>query len=168
MDQIFSVGDPSGGGAISAHAAQKLFTGSHLRPEVLKSIWDIANVEDHHTFNKHTVGSALRLVGHAQQGKAVTEELVNEGACGCRAAVRDGDCVEYLRLIQRALWPLSTALTRAATSRPMMLGPPAHGVPIAAPGRPHQATVRRAPSSWRAPQQGESFRYSPLKTARSS
>ena len=61
------------------HAARKLFTGARLTPGTLEKVWAIANVEDTESVQRHCVGVALRLVGHAQGGREVEEEMVNEG-----------------------------------------------------------------------------------------
>ena len=45
----------------------------------LEKVWAIANVEDTESVQRHCVGVALRLVGHAQGGREVREEMVNEG-----------------------------------------------------------------------------------------
>ena len=79
VEQIFAVGDPSRSGALSVHAARKLFTGARLTPGTLERVWAIANVEDTESVQRHCVGVALRLVGHAQGGSEVREEMVNEG-----------------------------------------------------------------------------------------
>ncbi|KAF7800253.1 hypothetical protein EIP86_011500 [Pleurotus ostreatoroseus] len=77
VDQLFAAGDPANDGTLSAHAAHALLAGAHLPPDVRARVWEIANVEESARCGRHCVGVALRLVGHAQQGRTVEEGLVN-------------------------------------------------------------------------------------------
>ena len=79
VDRIFEVGDPLGNGYISVHTAQNILQGSKLAPDVLDSVWLIANVEENEKLERQCVGAAVRLIGHAQKGAAITEELVKQG-----------------------------------------------------------------------------------------
>ncbi len=105
MDQIFAIGDRSGSGSVSADAAYKIFTGSQLPPDILTSIWEIANVEENSTFGKHCVGVALRLVGHAQIGQTIKEELVNQGE-SVRDSIPELERLSLTRMCVMQLVPL--------------------------------------------------------------
>ena len=76
IDRIFAVGDPQATGSINPDVAQSIFMGSNLPADTLQEIWDIANVEENHIYGKYVVGIAVRLVGHLQNGKELSEELV--------------------------------------------------------------------------------------------
>ncbi|EKM55747.1 uncharacterized protein PHACADRAFT_256599 [Phanerochaete carnosa HHB-10118-sp] len=76
VDRIFAAGDPQNTGSISPDVAQSILMGSKLPADTLQEVWDIANVEDNSTFGKYVVGIAVRLVGHVQNGKELSEELV--------------------------------------------------------------------------------------------
>ena len=69
-------GDPFDNGYITVRAAERILSGSNLPADVLNSIWDIANVEESETFARHCVGAAVRLIGYAQNGMAISEELL--------------------------------------------------------------------------------------------
>ena len=79
VDRILEIGDPHGRGSISTHAAHKILGGSRLPPQTLAAIYDIANVEESEMFSKHCVGVAVRLIGHAQYGTPISEDLVTRG-----------------------------------------------------------------------------------------
>lgn len=81
VDRIFAVGDPQGTGSISPDVALSIFVGSRLPTDTLEEIWDIANVEENPTYGKYVVGIAVRLVGHLQNGKELSEELVLTRTC---------------------------------------------------------------------------------------
>lgn len=79
VDRIFEIGDPLGNSYISISTAQQIFYGSELSVDILQSIWDIANVEENENIERHCVGVAVRLVGYAQKGEPITEEMVKKG-----------------------------------------------------------------------------------------
>ncbi|KAI0698496.1 hypothetical protein BC835DRAFT_1413085 [Cytidiella melzeri] len=76
VDLIFEIGDPHGRGGITTEALHKILGGSRLPPQTLNAIFDIANVEENEMFSKHCVGVAVRLIGHAQIGVPIVEDLV--------------------------------------------------------------------------------------------
>lgn len=140
MDKIFVVGDPAGAGTIDSHAARKLFTGAALPTEILDSIWDIANVEENTVFGRHCVGVALRLVGHAQKGRSVTPDLVNEGSSHSCVNSHSKPGLIVHRILQRVRLPLSTGSMVCAASRGIMrlrLARPAARITA------HRAIIRR-------------------------
>lgn len=62
-----------------ADAATNVFLKTGLHPRVLSSIWEIADESTKGYLVRREVAIALRLVGWAQLGRAVTTDLVNEG-----------------------------------------------------------------------------------------
>ena len=79
LDRLFALGDVQDSGMmISAESAASLLAGSGLSSSTLADIWDIANVEDHPGLHRQSLGVALRLIGHAQNGAIVDVYLVSE------------------------------------------------------------------------------------------
>lgn len=77
VNQVFISADPRELGIITGDVAVKVFAGSKLPPAVLGEIWSIADKENNGFLTRKGVAIALRLIGHAQKGEAVTEALVN-------------------------------------------------------------------------------------------
>lgn len=77
VNQVFISADPRELGIITGDVAVKVFAGSKLPPAVLGEIWSIADKENNGFLTRKGVAIALRLIGHAQKGEAVTESLVN-------------------------------------------------------------------------------------------
>ncbi|KAI0807290.1 hypothetical protein C8Q74DRAFT_1362812 [Fomes fomentarius] len=77
IEQVFSTGDPEHTGKINPQTATRIFSASNLPPDALARIWEIASVDSKEgLLDRQGVGVALRLIGHAQGGAAVTEALV--------------------------------------------------------------------------------------------
>ncbi|GJE86804.1 EF-hand protein [Phanerochaete sordida] len=76
VDRIFTVGDPQNTGSIAPDLAHSILAGCRLPADTLQEIWDIANAEENATYGRYVVGIAVRLVGHVQNGKELSEELV--------------------------------------------------------------------------------------------
>jgi epidermal growth factor receptor substrate 15 len=75
---IFAQADPKGLGAITGDVAVRTFAGAKLSPTVLGEIWDIADEDGRGRLSKRGVNIAVRLMGHAQAGTAVTPSLIGQ------------------------------------------------------------------------------------------
>ncbi|KAI1790762.1 EF-hand [Ganoderma leucocontextum] len=74
---VFTTGDSERTGKINPQTATRIFSASNLPPDALARIWEIASVESKDgLLDRQGVGVALRLIGYAQKGTAVTEGLV--------------------------------------------------------------------------------------------
>ncbi|KAK5951029.1 hypothetical protein OHC33_007782 [Knufia fluminis] len=62
--------DPDGFGAVSGDVAVKFFERTRLPPDVLGQIWQIADTENRGFLTPAGFGVVLRLIGHAQAGRA--------------------------------------------------------------------------------------------------
>lgn len=74
----FALADPQSSGMISGSAAVSFMALSGLPTPVLGSIWTIADADNNGFLGPAQFSAALRLIGHAQSGKVVTEDLVKE------------------------------------------------------------------------------------------
>ena len=80
IDWVFTTGDPERTGKINPQTATRIFSASNLPPDALARIWEIASVDSKDgLLDRQGVGVALRLIGHAQTGSVVAEELVTTG-----------------------------------------------------------------------------------------
>jgi epidermal growth factor receptor substrate 15 len=75
---LFALADPQSTGMVSGSAAVSFFALSGLPTPVLGSIWSIADSDNNGFLGPSQFSAALRLIGHAQGGKVVTEDLINE------------------------------------------------------------------------------------------
>lgn len=75
---LFALADPQSTGMVSGSAAVSFFALSGLPTPVLGSIWSIADSENNGFLGPAQFSAALRLIGHAQSGKVVTEDLIRE------------------------------------------------------------------------------------------
>ncbi|KAJ3481622.1 hypothetical protein NLI96_g7540 [Meripilus lineatus] len=78
VNQIFSQVDSQKLGVITGDAAVKVFGGAKLSPTVLAEIWNIADDENNGVLTRKGVAVAVRLLGHAQRGELISEDLVNQ------------------------------------------------------------------------------------------
>ncbi|EMD38666.1 hypothetical protein CERSUDRAFT_82941 [Gelatoporia subvermispora B] len=78
IDQVLAVGDPRQTGRLSTGAAAKILIGTNLSPSRLQEVWDIANIDQKDELDRQSIGVALRLIGHAQKGGVISEQLVRE------------------------------------------------------------------------------------------
>ncbi|RPD65856.1 EF-hand [Lentinus tigrinus ALCF2SS1-7] len=77
IDWVFTTGDPERTGKVNPQTATRIFSASNLPPDALARIWEIASVDSKDgLLDRQGVGVALRLIGHAQEGLVVAEELV--------------------------------------------------------------------------------------------
>ena len=109
IDLIYSTSDAQLG-SVGTAAAVKIFSDTGLSPQVLAKIWDIANNEDKDGLDRLGVGVSVRLIGYAQQGTPITEELLSR-----RASVQVS-IIAYVLIIGSPAGPLAhiTGLTATA------------------------------------------------------
>lgn len=77
VNQIFTRNDPQKFGVITGDVAVKIFGGANLSSSVLGEIWAIADADNNGFLTRKGVSVAVRLMGWAQKGEAITEDLVN-------------------------------------------------------------------------------------------
>ncbi|KAG9019677.1 hypothetical protein FRB90_011486 [Tulasnella sp. 427] len=75
---LFNVGDPQKVGIISGESAVKLLSGAKVSPQVLGEIWAIADSDNNGFLTKKGVAVLIRLLGWAQKGETVNEDLLNK------------------------------------------------------------------------------------------
>ncbi|GES58684.1 UBA/TS-N domain protein [Aspergillus terreus] len=73
--QLFQVADTTNLGVITGEVAVPFFEKTKLPPETLGLIWQIADKENRGLLTPSGFGVVMRLIGHAQAGRAPTEEL---------------------------------------------------------------------------------------------
>jgi epidermal growth factor receptor substrate 15 len=81
INQIFSKHDPQKYGVITADVAVRIFGSTNLNSTVLGQIWAIADADNQGFLTRQGVSVAVRLVGWAQKGEAVSSDLVNKREC---------------------------------------------------------------------------------------
>ncbi|EXJ92145.1 hypothetical protein A1O3_00695 [Capronia epimyces CBS 606.96] len=78
--QLLKEADPDGFGAVSGDVAVKFFERTKLPADVLGQIWQIADVENRGFLTPAGFGVVLRLIGHAQAGRAPSAQLATQTA----------------------------------------------------------------------------------------
>jgi epidermal growth factor receptor substrate 15 len=78
VQQLFNQADPNKLGIITGDAALQAFNKTNLPATTLGEIWAIADKDNNGFLTKKDAAVALRLIGHAQKGESVTEELANK------------------------------------------------------------------------------------------
>ncbi|KAL4929259.1 EF hand domain protein [Aspergillus undulatus] len=73
--QLFQAADTTNLGVITGEIAVPFFEKTKLAPETLGLIWQIADRENRGLLTPSGFGVVMRLIGHAQAGRAPTEEL---------------------------------------------------------------------------------------------
>lgn len=73
--QLLKEADPDGFGAVSGDVAVKFFERTKLPADVLGQIWQIADAENRGLLTPAGFGVVLRLIGHAQAGRAPSIQL---------------------------------------------------------------------------------------------
>jgi epidermal growth factor receptor substrate 15 len=81
VDQIFKRNDPQNFGVITGDVAVSVFSGSNLPSTTLGEIWALSDSDNKGFLDKNGVGAAVRLIGHAQAGKTVSENLLSQRSC---------------------------------------------------------------------------------------
>ena len=77
-NDIFERYDPKKLGTIVEETAAGIFIGTKLPPVVLAEVWNIADEEGNGFLSRKGFAAALRLMGHAQRGKPVSNVLLTE------------------------------------------------------------------------------------------
>ncbi|KAK1143385.1 hypothetical protein N8T08_006713 [Aspergillus melleus] len=78
--QLFQAADTTNLGVITGEVAVPFFEKTQLAPETLGLIWQIADRENRGLLTPSGFGVVLRLIGHAQAGRAPTDELALQPA----------------------------------------------------------------------------------------
>ena len=78
VNQIFAKHDPQKFGIITGEGAINIFGGANLSATTLSQIWGIADADNQGFLTRKGVSVAMRLVGWAQKGEALSTELVNK------------------------------------------------------------------------------------------
>ncbi|KAL4952218.1 hypothetical protein BDW69DRAFT_168202 [Aspergillus filifer] len=73
--QLFQAADTTNLGVITGEIAVPFFEKTKLAPETLGLIWQIADRENRGLLTPSGFGVVMRLIGHAQAGRAPTDEL---------------------------------------------------------------------------------------------
>ena len=78
VHQIFLQADPQKLGVVTGEAAVKVFDRANLSPAVLADIWAIADDENNGWLSRKGVAKAVRLIGHCQAGRPLSEDLLKQ------------------------------------------------------------------------------------------
>ncbi|KAI9509957.1 hypothetical protein F5148DRAFT_1183471 [Russula earlei] len=78
VNQIFNKHDPQKFGVITGELAVNIFGGANLSATVLGQIWGIADADQQGFLTRKGVSVAVRLIGWAQKGEAISPDLVNK------------------------------------------------------------------------------------------
>lgn len=78
VNQIFAKHDPQNFGVITGDLAVNIFGGANLEVTTLGEIWDIADADKQGFLTRDGACVALRLIGWAQKGVAISALLVYE------------------------------------------------------------------------------------------
>lgn len=78
VNQIFSKHDPQSFGVITGDVAVKVFGGANLSASILGQIWAIADADNQGFLTRKGVSIAVRLLGWAQKGDAISADLVSK------------------------------------------------------------------------------------------
>lgn len=76
--QLFAIADPQNIGIVTGDTAVKILSGAKLSHTVLGEVWAIADKDNNGFLTKKGVAIALRLIGYAQKGEAVTEAMLDK------------------------------------------------------------------------------------------
>jgi epidermal growth factor receptor substrate 15 len=78
VNQIFAKHDPQKFGIITGEVAVNIFGSANLSATTLSQIWGIADADNQGLLTRKGVSVAVRLLGWAQKGEAISAELVNK------------------------------------------------------------------------------------------
>ncbi|KAI0028359.1 hypothetical protein K488DRAFT_89829 [Vararia minispora EC-137] len=78
VDQIFKRNDPQNFGVVTGDVAVSVFSGSGLPTTTLGEIWNVADSDNKGFLDRNGVAAAIRLIGHAQAGKTVSDALLSQ------------------------------------------------------------------------------------------
>ncbi|KAJ5336489.1 uncharacterized protein N7506_004511 [Penicillium brevicompactum] len=113
--QLFQAADTTNLGVITGEIAVPFFEKTHLSPDTLGLIWQIADKENRGLLTPSGFGIVLRLIGHAQAGRAPSDEL----------ALQSGPIPRFDGIVVDA----SAGIPESGTASP----PPGAGGPIRVP-----------------------------------
>ncbi|KUL84778.1 hypothetical protein ZTR_07272 [Talaromyces verruculosus] len=116
--QLFQAADTTNLGVVTGEHAVPFFEKTKLPPDTLGLIWQIADKENRGLLTPSGFSMVLRLIGHAQAGRAPTDEL----------ALQPGPLPRF-EGIQLA----TSAPSRPSTASPPPGPPPAPGAPVRVP-----------------------------------
>lgn len=80
VNALFTAGDPQKLGIINGENAVGILGRANLPANVLGEIWAIADSDNNGFLTRKGAAIVIRLVGWAQKGEPVTEDLLNKGA----------------------------------------------------------------------------------------
>ena len=78
VNQIFAKHDPQNFGIVTGDVAVKVFGGANLNATTLGQIWAIADADNQGFLTRKGVSIAVRLLGWAQKGDAISADLVSK------------------------------------------------------------------------------------------
>ncbi|PLB45213.1 UBA/TS-N domain protein [Aspergillus steynii IBT 23096] len=117
--QLFQAADTTNLGVITGEVAVPFFEKTQLAPETLGLIWQIADRENRGLLTPSGFGVVLRLIGHAQAGRAPTDEL----------ALQPAPIPRFDGIVVDPAAPAPAPAREAGATSP----PPAPGTPIRVP-----------------------------------
>jgi epidermal growth factor receptor substrate 15 len=78
VSQIFFKVDPQKTGILTGDVAVRVFSGARLPAATLGTIWNISDEDDKGWLPERGVAIAVRLIGWAQMGEEIIEDLVKK------------------------------------------------------------------------------------------
>lgn len=78
---LFDLADTDQLGVLTGDKAVGFLSKSNLPIETLGEVWQISDNENTGFLTPHGFSLACRLIGHAQQGEVVSEELTRKRTC---------------------------------------------------------------------------------------
>ncbi|KAL2359693.1 hypothetical protein RJZ56_007452 [Blastomyces dermatitidis] len=111
--KLFQVADKTNLGVVTGEVAVSFFEKTSLPPETLGLIWQIADTQNRGLLTPSGFGVVMRLIGHAQAGRAPTEEL----------ALQPGPLPKFSGLSKDIMEPTPQAPPPIASSPPPGAGP---------------------------------------------
>lgn len=85
--QLFAQADTGKIGVVTGENAVQFFEKTHLSPETLGEIWQIADEENRGLLTPAGFGIVLRLIGYAQAGHSVSLDLALKRGSNFRFAI---------------------------------------------------------------------------------
>jgi epidermal growth factor receptor substrate 15 len=82
VNKIFAQNDPRKFGVITGDVAVKIFGGAKLPPSTLGDIWTLSDTDNNGFLSRKGVTVAVRLIGWAQKGEQVSQDLVDKRKLG--------------------------------------------------------------------------------------
>lgn len=77
VNQILAVADTDKLNLVTGKQAVKVFEGAKLQPHVLGEIWSLSDKENNGFLTRSGLATAVRLIGHAQQGETMNADLLD-------------------------------------------------------------------------------------------